>query len=49
MAKSAAKPGSIPTYEEELQKLSAELKALKKSEPTSRPSGVRSTCRTLRN
>src|SRR5829696_4737953 len=27
MAKSAAKPGSIPSYEEELEKLSAELKA----------------------
>jgi hypothetical protein len=27
MAKSAAKPGSIPTYEEELERLSAELKA----------------------
>jgi hypothetical protein len=27
MAKSAAKPGSIPGYEEELEKLSAELKA----------------------
>jgi hypothetical protein len=27
MAKSAVKPGSIPSYEEELQKLSAELKA----------------------
>jgi DNA repair exonuclease SbcCD ATPase subunit len=27
MAKSAVKPGSIPTYEEELEKLSAELKA----------------------
>jgi DNA repair exonuclease SbcCD ATPase subunit len=27
MAKSAVKPGSIPSYEEELEKLSAELKA----------------------
>ena len=27
MAKSAPKPGSIPSYEEELEKLSAELKA----------------------
>jgi len=27
MAKSAAKPGSIPSYEEALEKLSAELKA----------------------
>jgi hypothetical protein len=27
MAKSGAKPGSIPSYEEELEKLSAELKA----------------------
>src|SRR5919106_5515306 len=27
MAKSAAKPGSMPTYEEELERLSAELKA----------------------
>jgi len=27
MAKSAAKPGSIPSYEEDLEKLSAELKA----------------------
>jgi DNA repair exonuclease SbcCD ATPase subunit len=27
MAKSAAKPGSIPSYEEELEKLSAHLKA----------------------
>jgi hypothetical protein len=27
MAKSAAKPGSTPSYEEELQKLSAELEA----------------------
>jgi hypothetical protein len=27
MAKSAAKPASIPSYQEELQKLSAELKA----------------------
>jgi hypothetical protein len=27
MAKSAARPGSIPSYEEELEKLSAELKA----------------------
>src|SRR5688500_12165456 len=27
MAKSATKPGSIPSYEEELEKLSAELKA----------------------
>jgi hypothetical protein len=27
MAKSAAKPGSIPSYEEELDKLSAELEA----------------------
>ena len=27
MAKSAAKPGSIPSYEEELERLSAELKA----------------------
>jgi len=28
MAKSAAKPASIPSYEEELEKLSAELKAV---------------------
>jgi hypothetical protein len=28
MAKSAPKPGSIPSYEEELEKLSAELKRL---------------------
>jgi len=27
MAKSAAKPGSIPSYEQDLEKLSAELKA----------------------
>src|SRR5215203_5724487 len=27
MAKSAAKPGSIPSYEQELEKLSTELKA----------------------
>ena len=27
MAKSAVKPGSIPSYEEELEKLGAELKA----------------------
>jgi hypothetical protein len=27
MAKSAAKPGSIPSYKEELEKLSAALKA----------------------
>jgi hypothetical protein len=30
MAKSGAKPGSIPGYEEELEKLSAELKAAEK-------------------
>jgi DNA repair exonuclease SbcCD ATPase subunit len=30
MAKSAAKPASIPSYEEELEKLNAELKAAEK-------------------
>jgi hypothetical protein len=50
MAKSAAKPTPIPSYEEELQRLSAELLAAEE-EPAQLEAQwrQRSTCPTLRN
>jgi len=49
MAKSTAKPASIPTYEEELEKLSAELKTAEEQRAHLEAQCARSTCPTLRN